>query len=309
MSTPTDQLVAQGVSIWLDDLSRERIVTGNLAELIATRNVVRRDDEPDDLRRCDRRRGHAAYAGQVARARRHTARQPTRRSSRSRPTTSAPPPTCSGRLRRHERGRRPRVDRGLSRPRARHRRDHRAGQGAVGEGGPPERPHQDPRDEGGPARHHRGHRLGHLRQRHPDLQPGALRRGHRGLPRGHRAGQGGRPRPVEDPLRRVVLRVARRHRGGQAPHCHRHRGGDRSEEPRRRRQRAARVRAVREGVRHRPCEERSWMRAPTCSVRCGHRPASRTRRCPTRCTSPSSSHPEPSTRCRRRPSRRPSTTA
>ena len=39
MSTPTEQLTAQGVSIWLDDLSRERITSGNLAELIATRNV------------------------------------------------------------------------------------------------------------------------------------------------------------------------------------------------------------------------------------------------------------------------------
>jgi len=40
MSTPTEQLTAQGVSIWLDDLSRERITSGNLAELIATRNVT-----------------------------------------------------------------------------------------------------------------------------------------------------------------------------------------------------------------------------------------------------------------------------
>ncbi|MGP3534939.1 transaldolase [Microbacterium sp. RD1] len=40
MSTPTEQLSAAGVSIWLDDLSRERISTGNLADLIATRNVV-----------------------------------------------------------------------------------------------------------------------------------------------------------------------------------------------------------------------------------------------------------------------------
>lgn len=40
MSTPTEQLAEAGVSIWLDDLSRNRIVSGNLAELIATRNVV-----------------------------------------------------------------------------------------------------------------------------------------------------------------------------------------------------------------------------------------------------------------------------
>ncbi|MFD9316497.1 transaldolase [Streptomyces sp. NPDC060053] len=35
-----DRLSAEGVSIWLDDLSRERIASGNLAELVETRNVV-----------------------------------------------------------------------------------------------------------------------------------------------------------------------------------------------------------------------------------------------------------------------------
>jgi transaldolase len=39
MTTPTAALAAQGVSIWLDDLSRQRILSGNLAELISTRNV------------------------------------------------------------------------------------------------------------------------------------------------------------------------------------------------------------------------------------------------------------------------------
>ena len=40
MSTPTQDLADAGVSIWLDDLSRQRITTGNLQELIETRNVV-----------------------------------------------------------------------------------------------------------------------------------------------------------------------------------------------------------------------------------------------------------------------------
>lgn len=40
MTTPTQALSDAGVSIWLDDLSRARINSGNLAELIATRNVV-----------------------------------------------------------------------------------------------------------------------------------------------------------------------------------------------------------------------------------------------------------------------------
>ena len=40
MSTPTADLSAAGVSIWLDDLSRRRITSGNLQELIDSRNVV-----------------------------------------------------------------------------------------------------------------------------------------------------------------------------------------------------------------------------------------------------------------------------
>ena len=39
----TDRLQAltdAGVSIWLDDLSRERIETGNLTDLVKDRNVV-----------------------------------------------------------------------------------------------------------------------------------------------------------------------------------------------------------------------------------------------------------------------------
>jgi transaldolase len=40
MSTPTQALSEAGVSIWLDDLSRTRIDSGNLAELIRTHTVV-----------------------------------------------------------------------------------------------------------------------------------------------------------------------------------------------------------------------------------------------------------------------------
>ena len=40
MSTPTADLAAAGVSIWLDDLSRTRISSGNLQQLIDTKNVV-----------------------------------------------------------------------------------------------------------------------------------------------------------------------------------------------------------------------------------------------------------------------------
>ena len=39
-NTPTAALSALGTSIWLDDLSRERIISGGLQKLIAERNVV-----------------------------------------------------------------------------------------------------------------------------------------------------------------------------------------------------------------------------------------------------------------------------
>jgi len=40
VTTPTQELSDIGVSIWLDDLSRDRIQSGSLESLIATRNVV-----------------------------------------------------------------------------------------------------------------------------------------------------------------------------------------------------------------------------------------------------------------------------
>ncbi|MHB9854863.1 transaldolase [Streptomyces krungchingensis] len=39
-AVPLKRLSGEGVSIWLDDLSRKRIASGNLAELIASRHVV-----------------------------------------------------------------------------------------------------------------------------------------------------------------------------------------------------------------------------------------------------------------------------
>lgn len=39
MTAPTKQLTDAGVSIWLDDLSRERLTTGSLAKLIGTHHV------------------------------------------------------------------------------------------------------------------------------------------------------------------------------------------------------------------------------------------------------------------------------
>ena len=59
--------------------------------------------------------------------------------------------------------------------------------------------------------------------------------------------QGQRPRPLEDPLGRLVLRVPRRHRGRQATGRDRHAGGEGAQGQGGDRQRAARVRGVRDG--------------------------------------------------------------
>ena len=64
----TDRLKAlptQGVSIWLDDLSRERLETGNLADLVENSYVVGRHHQPDDLRRGARRRRALRRAGRA----------------------------------------------------------------------------------------------------------------------------------------------------------------------------------------------------------------------------------------------------
>ena len=65
MSTPTEKLVAAGVSIWLDDLSRERITSGNLTELISTRNVSGVTTNPTIFQGAIGGGGHS-YAAQIA---------------------------------------------------------------------------------------------------------------------------------------------------------------------------------------------------------------------------------------------------
>jgi hypothetical protein len=56
MSDPVTMLTEAGVSIWLDDLSRERLVGGSLARLVRDRHVAWGDHQPDDLRQGDLRK-------------------------------------------------------------------------------------------------------------------------------------------------------------------------------------------------------------------------------------------------------------
>lgn len=65
MSTPTAQLAAAGVSIWLDDLSRTRISSGNLAELIESRNVVGVTTNPTIFANAITDKNNTSYDAQV----------------------------------------------------------------------------------------------------------------------------------------------------------------------------------------------------------------------------------------------------
>ena len=61
------------------------------------------------------------------------------------------------------------------------------------------------------------HRARHVDQHHADLLARSLQGGRRGVPARARAARRGRRRSVEGRVGRVVLRLARRHRGRQAP--------------------------------------------------------------------------------------------
>jgi transaldolase len=62
-ASPLADLSAAGVSIWLDDLSRERLASGNLAHLVADRNVVGVTTNPSIFQKA--LSDGAAYADQV----------------------------------------------------------------------------------------------------------------------------------------------------------------------------------------------------------------------------------------------------
>ncbi|GDY87247.1 hypothetical protein SAVCW2_64460 [Streptomyces avermitilis] len=67
-----ERLSDEGVSIWLDDLSRKRITSGNLAELIAHKHVVGVTTNPSIFQGRHRlRRGIRGAAGRSGRAWRH----------------------------------------------------------------------------------------------------------------------------------------------------------------------------------------------------------------------------------------------
>ena len=126
------------------------------------------------------------------------------------------------------------------------RGDLRPGDAPAPAGRPAEPAREDPGDEARPRRDRGLHRRGQEHQRHADLLAAALPRGSRVVhPRARAARRGGRGSD-EGRVGRELLRLASRHRGGQAPR--RDRRPRRPEGEARHRERAPRVRALQGSV-------------------------------------------------------------
>ena len=175
-TTMTDRLAAlsaQGVAIWLDDLSRERLRTGNLADSRprqARRRASRRTP-PSSRRRSATARSTPSRCADLATRGvdvEEAVRMLTTYDVRWACDVMQPV------VRRHRRHRRPGLHRGRPAARARHRQDRRRGPRAVVAGRPAQPVHQDPGHQGRPAGDRPGARRGHQRQRHADLLPRAL---------------------------------------------------------------------------------------------------------------------------------------
>ena len=200
--------------MWLDDLSRDRLQTGNLQELIDTKCVVGVTTNPS-IFQAALSKGHA-YDEQVTElAERGADVDATIRTV----TTDDVRNACDVLAKQYELS--DGVDGRVSievDPRLAHDTDKTILQ-AIELWKIVDRPNlliKIPATLAGSAGDHRRHRRGHLGQRDADLLRRTPPRGDGRLPGRAGSGQGGRPRPVQDPFGRIVLRVPGGHRDRQA---------------------------------------------------------------------------------------------
>ena len=216
-------LTEAGTSVWLDQIRRSLIESGRAAAPGRRGLAARRDLQPGDLREGDPR---------LRRLRRATSRSwparastPTRSTSTSRSRTCRWPATCcapSGTRRGGADGFVSlEVEPALALRHRRHARSRRASSGSA-----VDRPNvmiKIPGTDEGAAGDRGGDRRGHQRQRHAAVLGRGLRGGRRGLhPRPRAPPRGGRV--ARRALRGELLRLARGHRGRQAPRGARPRG-------------------------------------------------------------------------------------
>ena len=263
-------LAARGQSVWFDTLSRELVRSGELKRMMEADAVTGVTSNPTIFQKAlahgdaydegfrersprGRRRGDLLQAG-----------------ARGHPRGLRCAAAGLGGLGRR---RRLRLDGGRSAAGVRHRGDVRAGEVDPRAGRPAEPDGEDPGDPARPAGDRGQHRARQVDQHHADLLARALPRRRRGLPARSRAARRLRRRPVQARVGRVVLRLARRHRGRQAPRGARRRGLGAS---------------WRSRTRGSPTSTRSWRsraragttspaRARACSGACGRRRRRRTR--------------------------------
>ena len=195
-------LADAGVSIWLDDLSRERLHTGNLVELVRESSVVGVTTNPTIFATAIAK-GHE-YDDQIRAGGLDSSVEDTLKA------LTTDDARRLRRARRHNRLRAAWTARSRSSrspPRHGYPSHYRAGRGPVEDRRPTQHADQDPGHRTGPAGHYGDHRRGHQRERDVDLRSGSLRRSHRRLPRRPRAGRRERTRPEPDPFRRIILRL------------------------------------------------------------------------------------------------------
>ena len=292
-------LTAAGTSVWLDQIRRGMIESGELERMVVEESlrgvtsnpaifekaILGSPDYDDDL-------AEAAREGLSAREvyRRLAVRDVQLAADVLRPVYDET--RRRGRLR---------VARGGAAARARHGGHARAGAPVLGARRPAQRDDQDPGDGRGRARDRAGALRGSQRQHDPSVRRLRLREGDGGVHRRDGAPAGGGP-AARPPLRRLLLRLPRGHGGRQAAR------GARPQDLQGRAGLAnarAAYKAFRARVRRPALRRPGRRRLPRAAPAVGLDRASRTRSTPRRCTSTGSSPRTRSTRCRCPRCRRP----
>ena len=199
-------LTAAGTSIWLDQIKRGLISTGELQRLVEEDSLRGVTSNPTIFNAGDPR---------LRRLRRAARRARPRGPGRPRDLPGARDPRHPGRLRRaarrlrrERRQGRLRVLRGRSRPRLRHRPHDGAGARVLGARRPPQPDDQDPGHHGGHARDRGDDLRGAQHQRHAALRRRGVRAGGRGLhPRPRAPPRGGQVASTSTRSRRSSSRA------------------------------------------------------------------------------------------------------
>jgi transaldolase len=110
MADPLDELSRRGVSVWLDDLSRQRLTTGSLADLVARGHVAGVTTNPTIFAKAIT--GSDAYSEQIGELWDARHLRPRGAARADHPRRARRLRRAAARLRRHRRRGRAGIDRG-----------------------------------------------------------------------------------------------------------------------------------------------------------------------------------------------------